>query len=374
MKTEVEPQAKRSILFAHKDIGDIDKGGVCVLFKTLASGLSRMNWNVHVATTQDLTLEGVETHKIDPIEDPREYSKAITQVVESVKPDIVESSTWRAELLDYSEGARKSAKVVVRADPSAGTLFTNVDNLTECERVLCRNADLILAVSEFAKGDIEDNYQVTGVKVVYNGIPDSKNYPQNTTITSGEILDPLASKAYSVKELPIEDIVKPGKINIVWIGKPTKMKGFDLLERIVELAPDNINFIINTGYSPPEVIWKSENYQKCTFIRALTKQDQLSILRQSDVFLSTSTIEGFGIAVAEALNEGLPVILNTGCVVYHEFLPNDAVGLVDMSNPVAVLNAIAENSGRKVSYSRNPDRFTQEQMISNSITHYESIL
>lgn len=373
MKTEVEPQAKRSILFAHKDIGDMDRGGVCVLFKALASGLSRKNWNVHVVTTGDLTLEGVETHKIDPIEDPREYSKAVTRVVESVKPDVAESSTWRAELLDYSEKSKRSAKVVVRADPSAGTLFSNVNELTEGERILCRNADLILAVSEFAKKDIEDNYQVTGVKVVYNGIPDSKSYPQNTTITSGEILDPSTNEAHSVNELPIEGIVKPSKINIVWIGKPTKMKGFDLLERIVELAPDNVNFIINTGYAPSEVVWKSENYQKCTFIRALTKQDQLSILRQSDVFLSTSTIEGFGIAVAEALNEGLPVILNTGCVVYHEFLPNDAVRLVDMINPTTVLNTIAENFDKKVFYSRNPRRFTQEQMVNDSISHYESL-
>lgn len=89
--------------------------------------------------------------------------------------------------------------------------------------------------------------------------------------------------------MPVEEIVKPGKVNVVWIGKPTKMKGFDLLERIVELAPDNVNFIINTGFAPSEVVWKPENYDKCTFVRALTKQDQLSILRQSLIFLLSTT-------------------------------------------------------------------------------------
>lgn len=368
------PQVKKSILFAHKDIGNIDRGGVCVLFKALASGLSRRNWNVHVVTTQAFTTDAIKIHQLDPIDDFQEYSRRVSTVVESVKPDIAESSTWRSELLDYSQSSRRSTKIVVRADPAAGTLFSNVYSLTEGERVLCTNADLILAVSEFAKRDIEDKYHVTGVKVVYNGIPDNKDLPKSTTISSGEILRPSNNESHEIQNMPIDDIVKPEKINVVWIGKPTKMKGFDLLERIVELAPDNVNFIINTGYAPSEVVWRPGNYEKCTFIRALTKQDQLSILRESSVFLSTSTIEGFGIAVAEALNEGLPVVLNTNCVVYHEFLPNDAVGLVDMNNPSFVLNAIIRNSDKKVAYSRNPRRFTQEQMVNDSVAWYNNLL
>lgn len=90
--------------------------------------------------------------------------------------------------------------------------------------------------------------------------------------------------------------------------------------------------------------------------------------------ISTSTIEGFGIAVAEALNEGLPVILNNDCIVYHEFLPNEAVGLVDMNDPSSVLSAIIGNSDKKTAYSRNPHKFTQEQMVNDSIISYNELL
>lgn len=374
MTPETCSQEGRSILFTHRDIGNIDRGGVCVLFKALSSGLSKRNWKVHVATAQELTMEGVETHMIDPIDDPREYSKAVTEVVEAVKPDIAESSTWRAELLHYSEHPIRSSRVVVRAEPSASTLFSNVDALTEGERLLCTKADLILAVSNFAKRDIETKYNPKGVKVVYNGIEDNKGLFHTRTITSGEIINPFTQEGTPITDLPLDYLVQTDKINVIWIGKPTKMKGFDLLERIVANTPENVSFIINTGYAPAEVVWNPENYKKCTFIRALTKQDQLSVLRQSSVFLSTSSAEGFGIAVAEALSEGLPVILNTDCVVFHEFLPNEAVGLVNMQDSDSVAKAISDSNNKKVSYSRNPDRFTQQQMIEDSITQYKLLL
>lgn len=163
-------------------------------------------------------------------------------------------------------------------------------------------------------------------------------------------------------------------VNIFWIGKPTKMKGFHILENIVRDAPSNFNFVINTGYAPSEVKWDNINYERCTFIRGLTKADQHLLLKNSSLFLSTSTVEGFGISVAEALQMGLAVVLNSACDVYHEFLPNEGITLIDMEDTYTVLETIKEHRDRKVDYSRLSERFTQDYMVRRSIEHYEALL
>lgn len=374
MNVEVNPQVKRSILFAHKDTGDIDRGGVCVLFKTLASGLSKKGWGVHVATTQELNMEGVQTHMLPFIDDPLQYSKGVTTVVKDVSSAIAECSTWRFELYDYSQQTDRRSKVVVRADPSAGTIFNSAQNLDEGEKTLCKNADLILAVSEFARDDIQKKYQVPKIYVVYNGIPISQGGLEDGRIGSGELLFPASNESQPLVERDVAEIIKPDMINIFWVGKPTKMKGFHILENIVNNAPDNFNFVINTGYAPPEVEWDKSNYERCIFIRGLTKTDQLFLLKHSSVFLSTSTIEGFGIAVAEALQMGLPVVLNAACDAYHEFLPNDGVILTDMQDPYTIVEAVKEHISKKVDYSRLPEQFTQEYMVARSIEYYERLL
>lgn len=373
-KQNVATPSDKTILFSHKDVGDIDRGGVGVLFKSLAGGLVNTGWNVHVATSQQLNMEGVTTHILPFVEDPLAYSRQVSEIVDAVTPNIAEASTWRYELLDYSRRQSRRSNVIVRADPSAGTLFSGAKHLDPGEQELCRRADLIVAVSGFAQTDIQRKYGVSEVHVVYNGIPKKETSLEKDRIHSGELLLPAVDERKSLDQTKVTDIVKPGMVNVFWIGKPTKMKGFHLLEDIVSNAPNNFNFVINTGYAPSEVKWDEKNYEKCTFIRALTKEDQLLLLKNSSVFLSTSTIEGFGIVVAEALQMGLPAILNSACEVYHEFLPNDGITLIDMGTPNIAIEAIKEQGNKKVDYSRLPERFTQEFMVRKSIEHYDTLL
>lgn len=374
-RTSAKLPEKGSILFSHKDIGDIDRGGLCVLFKTLSSGLLKAGWDVHIVTTRPFTMEKINVHILPLKENPNEYSKQVTSIVKQVTPNLAESSNWRFELLDYSETTNRQTKIVVRADPSARTLFSEAKNLEEGEKKLCQNADLILAVSEFSRRDIQNKYGIpdSDIHVVYNGIKEQEPLSDHKYLSSGEYLLPTFNKVKPLKEIPVSEVIKPGMVNIMWIGKPTKMKGFHLLERIVENAPENFNFIINIGYWSSEVDWRKSNYEKCFFVRDLIKDEQQLLLRNSDIFLSTSTVEGFGIAVAEALNVGLPVILNIDCEVYHEFLPNKGVILTDMKDTKNIINVILKNKNKKVNYSRLPSNFTEEKLVRKSIEYYKTL-
>jgi glycosyltransferase involved in cell wall biosynthesis len=374
--SSIKLSEKRSILFSHIDIGDIDRGGLCVLFKTLSSGLLKAGWDVHVVTTRSFKMEKINVHILPLKENPNKYSKQVTSIIKQIAPNIAESSNWRFELLDYSETNNRQTKIVVRADPAAGTLFDSLKNLEIWEKKLCQNADLILAVSEFSRKDIQDKYKIpySDIHVVYNGINEHESLSNNKYLSSGEYFLPACSKTKSLKGIPVSEIIKPSMINIMWIGKPTNMKGFHLLERIVENAPENFNFIINIGYLTSEFGWRKSNYDKCFFVKDLIKGEQLLLLRNSDVFLSTSTVEGFGIAVAEALNVGLPVILNIDCEVYQEFLPNKGVILTNMKDMKNIINVILKSKDKKVNYSRLPSNFTKEKFIRQSIKFYKKLL
>lgn len=364
-----------SICFVHKDIGDVDRGGLCVLFKTLALGLARKGWEASCITSQNLILPGVETYKLPLIDNPWKHSREVTKLVKSLNPDVAECSSWRFELLDFVHEPDRKTEVVVRCEPPASLIFPDLEDFDKAEKELCRRSDLLLAISKFAKERMEKKYGLQGIKVVYNGVEEIKpNKPNKKYLTSGEVIDPVKRTIRRIGKLEIKKLVDENGINIIWAGKSNLMKGFDNFERIVEDSPKTFNFIINIGYSEKELLWKKKNYQRCIFVRSLSKTDQLSLWKAADVFLSTSRIEGFGLVVAEALSLGLPLVLNSGCKVYQEFMPNQAIRLVDVKDQNGTIKAIAESSSNKVTYSRNPRAFTARTMVEQSISQYQRVL
>jgi D-inositol-3-phosphate glycosyltransferase len=344
----------RSICFVHKDIGDIDRGGICVLFKTMIAGLVDRGWKVSCITQRKLSLPQVNTIVLPLIQDPILYSTEVSKTIGKINPDIVECSNWRFELLDYSENKLRTAKIVVRSDPSATTLFGHrLRGLVKFEKKLCVNADHVMAVSNFAKKDITKTYSISNVSVVYNGV------------------DVSALGANNQNKIP--KCIVSDKINVFWCGKPTRMKGFDLLKKIINRSPDNINWILNLGDSVSEISTRGLNSKNLTIVNKLARSDQISIWKNCDVFLSTSRIEGFGLALAEALALGLPAIVNKDCRVYREFMPSEAIKLLDPSIVSDVFMAVKDASNNKVGYDRLNPEFHATNMINGSLKIYNTL-
>src|SRR3972149_11274319 len=163
----------RSVCFIHKDITDIDRGGLCVLFKNLIVGFRDEGWNVSCISSRDLTIHGISIYKIPEIKDPLQYSEEVTKIIEKIKPDLAECSNWRFELLNYARKYGKETrktKVVIRCDPPATTLFPELTEFSNYEKELCSKADLLIAVSKFSRDETNKQYGTSNVKVVYNGI------------------------------------------------------------------------------------------------------------------------------------------------------------------------------------------------------------
>lgn len=345
----------KSICFVHKDIGDIDRGGVCVLFKAVMAGLMVNGWKVSCITQRAFTMAGIKVITLPITKDPLIYSKIVSKTIKIINPDIVECSNWKFELLDYSKQQNRVAKVVIRSDPSATTLFgDDLENLFKFEKQLCLNADIVLAVSEFAKNDIVKKYRIKDVEVIHNSID------TNTLIIP--------------KSINLPSYIDPNKINVFWCGKTTLMKGFDLLKELINKSSNDINWILNIGNSIDEVSLSGLKKEDVIILSNLERIDQVNIWKNCDVFLSTSRVEGFGLALAEALALGLPAVVNNSCQVYKEFQPNTAIQYIDLSNIKNTLDAIMESSKNKVNFDRLNPEFHRDHMITESLKIYERIL
>lgn len=366
------------VCFCHKDIGDIDRGGVCVLFKTIMKGLVERGWEVSCLTQQEFTNGDMNVIQMPQIRNYLEYSRAVSEELSILKPDIAECSNWRVELLDFvrnRDGLK--TKVIIRSDPSPQTLFGD-RRFFEAEKELYYRADKVLAVSKFARKDIEINYNFANAKVIYNAVdePTLIRFQQRDLLTSGFFYE-------GVKQIyprRVNTLVQDNKFNIFWCGKTTAMKGFDYLEQIVLNAPNHFSFVINLGSSPCEINWSSQAINKATFIHELKRSDQLAIWKQCDAFLSTSRVEGFGLALLEGLLLGLPVVANINCSVYHEFMPNKKLFLIDVTDADSVLDCLHKLSGeQKTDKSpKGPDlrnlRFTKKRLINESEKVYRELL
>jgi len=345
----------KSICYVHKDIGNIERGGISTLFKTLAIGMRDAGWKVYCITQQELEIEDVETIILEKERDPLVYSKKVSEVIETIRPDITECSTWRFELLDYVRKDRRSTKVVVRCEPAAEIFFDNMDEYAKSEKELCHKADCKIAVSQFAKKVIEEKYKVDVEEVIYNGID--------------------ASKIQAVKETPASITIPINKTNIFWCGKATKMKGYDYLEKIIKASdPSKHNWIINLGNSPEEVVWSPEVKAAVTFVSNITKEEQAAIWSRCDISISTSRTEGFGLVVAESLALGVPVLLNQNCEVFSEFLPNEGVKLFDPENIEEIIKLIDEIKSKKSEVSYLPEKFDSKLMIASSKATYNKLV
>lgn len=346
----------KTICFVHKDIGDIDRGGVCVLFKTIIDGLVDRGWDVSCITQQEFTNPKVRVIRLPGLDNPSVYSRMVSQTIDRLRPSIAECSNWKFELLDYSNRKSRLTKIVVRADPSAVTLFGNGSrSLTECEKELCLNADKVIAVSNFSKRDVAEVYGIRrGVQVVYDGVD----------------VERLKSFGSSRR---ISKFVKKGKINIFWCGKPTFMKGFDLLENIIKEAPSGINWILNIGNSVDEVGLDKINTKNVAVLRNLSRKDQIGIWKKCDIFLSTSRVEGFGLALAEALALGLPAIVNKHCEVYREFKPNRAISYTNVEKAQETLRLIEELAKKDTGTIKLNPIFHADRMVEESVRIYNEI-
>lgn len=122
------------------------------------------------------------------------------------------------------------------------------------------------------------------------------------------------------------------KINIITIGRLTKIKGYDILlqshNKLIKEGLDYNLIILGEGIERKnlEKYIKENNLENNTQLLGF-KENPYPYLKEADIFVSSSRYEGYPLVLCEAVCLGKPIIA-TNCTGPKEILENSRYGLM----------------------------------------------
>lgn len=140
----------------------------------------------------------------------------------------------------------------------------------------------IVCVSEYIKKIIIQNYGAEDkIQVIHNGI-------------DTELFKPKINKNKCSK-----------KIKLLFVGNLKKSKGIDIFPKLLDVLGENFELVYTEGLKNSSTLIKHSN-AKC--LGKISHEDMPELYKSVDLLVSASIREGFGLAIAEAMSCGLPII------------------------------------------------------------------
>ncbi len=252
------------------------------------------NENFHMHKISGIVSGEVYSH-YSMNEDIGDYAEKISLLLNGIKPDIVHGHDWiSVKALEYAH--KKGYKTVLTLH-SLDYMRSGVKtSISKIEKEGCETADKIITVSSWMKEEIVKNYNIEPekIKVVYNGI-------EKAVITKED-----REKAYQLKDkLGLE-----GKDIVFYLGRLTLQKGAEyILYAAKKMKRPNTVFLFGGRGN----IENLESFARtldvnAKFVGYIPEDEKKLYYLISNVFVSPSLYEPFGIAIGEALSFGVPVI------------------------------------------------------------------
>ena len=228
------------------------------------------------------------------------------------------------------------------------------------ERILSKQTDCIIANSNYEyKCAVEAGIKKEQIKVIYNAVS-----------LDGQVISD------NVKKLK-ERMTWQDKINILFVGRFDRQKGYDHLLNVIKKA-DSSKYVFNViGDSVHDVIEKVEK-ENVIYYGWVDNKELPAYFCANDVLLMPSRWESFGLVAVEAQLYGLPVIANnvaslpevisdglTGMLVNFEDT-NKVVELLD-SHTVSFWHEKKEVCRRFAS-----SKFKKSDMVNSYVRVYEN--
>lgn len=216
------------------------------------------------------------------------------------------------------------------------------------------SVDVVTSVSHFTARMVrqELEYQEE-IRVIYNGVDTTEFKPSKKS--------------------------KPQKIKVLFSGNLTRRKGANLLPLIAERLGKGIEIIYTQGLQPRR---SSFNSEKLRSIGRIPHHEMPGVYNAADILLFPTVREGFGLAAAEAMACGLPVVA-TDCSSLPELIDHEHGGFlcpIDNADEFAdKINLLAESPKLRIEmgeYNRAKveKQFTVERMVSEYKSLFEEVL
>lgn len=149
------------------------------------------------------------------------------------------------------------------------------------EKYGIKHADRVVAVSNYTAERLKEFFHAENVEVIHNGIDTDYFTPGQAGNT-------------------------PSRFRLLFVGKPSRMKGFDMLGSVMKRLGDDFELI----YTSPGKGTTSMHPGNMHTSGYLYGEDLLRAYRDCDALISPSRLEGFGYSVCEAMACGKPVIVS----------------------------------------------------------------
>jgi len=199
------------------------------------------------------------------------------------------------------------------------------------EKRVIEKSEHVITVSEFSRRQLADELGVTvnHVSVIHNGV-DERFAPAPR--------DPALAARFGLGARPAT----------LFLGGLKARKNVDLLlsvwPQVQRLVPDTVLLIAGTGPLERALRKRAADLGlsgSVIFCGRVAEEDKVRYYQLADVFVSPSSLEGFGLSVAEAMSCGLPVLVtNRGALPE---LTGRGVGAVvfDPGRPQEIVEGLA---------------------------------
>ncbi|MEO7908495.1 MAG: glycosyltransferase family 4 protein [Roseiflexaceae bacterium] len=205
-----------------------------------------------------------------------------------------------------------------------------------------RAADTVVCVSRYTQRQVEQAYGKRDTVLVFDGI-------------DTDVFVPTAGFVRSNQGLPQSD----ARIRLLFIGNNTRRKGFDLLPAIMDALPQDYVLYYNVGFQKAGEV---PPHPRMIPIGVPDRAGLVAAYQSCDILLFPSRLEGFGIAPAEALACGRPVV-TTDASALPEVVDQDANGFLCPRNDVADYAARVRELGENATLRRRFGEHGRDKVV-----------
>ncbi len=264
------------------------------------------------------------------------YENAVSRLVEDLSFDILHAHDWLTFKAALRVKQKRNVPIIlhvhsIESDRSGNHRGNPV--VQEIEYNALNMADRIIAVSNYTKNKIIEDYQVPAdrIEVVHNKINPYEFYEN--------FQDNVYRGLVKYKEYGYKIITSIGRLTIQK-GLPNLLHAFKL---VLEKNPKTLLFIVGSGEQYRELLELSaylnigHNVIFADFQRGKNYRDAFSI---GDLFVMPSVSEPFGITALEAIGYNSPALISKqsgAAEVIKNFLKVDFWDINEMANQISAV-------------------------------------
>ena len=235
-------------------------------------------------------------------------------------------------------------------------------------RKACKNADLVIAVSECTKRDIIKDYGISPnkIEVIYQGCDSA-----------------FAQTVDETKKDEVRNKYMLPKRYILSVGSIEERKNALLIAKALKYLPEDIHLVLvgkETQYTEQiHTFAKTEKLEsRIHILHGIPFTDLPAVYWCAEVFAYPSRYEGFGIPILEALNSRLPVVAATGSCLEEAGGPDSLYVNPDSAEEMAqAINKAIQPTQREYMIEKGlawAARFSKEQMARETMLCYNKLI